>query len=126
MGETIHRKKLFGGRMTAQQIHAKYAWHGRKCDGCGAPPAMRIQVFVALQDMEVKLREAMMVEIAMRRVVTKMTVLGTAVRTTFVHACERCGPAAQRAAARGPSYAMVDLDVGPGPDKPIVGVIGAL
>jgi hypothetical protein len=125
MGENLHRKKLFGGRMTAHEIHVKYAWHGRKCDGCGAPPAMRIQIFVALSDMEVKLREAVQVEIALRRVATKMTVLGTAVRTSFVHACAACGPAAERAAARGPSYAMVDIDRGPGPDRQVVGVIAA-
>lgn len=127
MSEIVHRRKLFGGRMTAMEIHRKYAWNNAKCDGCGSgATVIRIQVFVPLADMEQKLREAVQVEIALRRVTTRMTIRGTAVRTSFVHACEGCRVAAERAAARGPSYAIVDLDRGPGEDKPVVGVIASV
>lgn len=127
MSEILHRKKLFGGRETAQQIHAEMAWGGRKCDGCGQPPAIRIQVFVALADMEVHLREAVQLEIARGKIHRVQMKQGPAVRVSCMHACRFCQVTAERVAARdAPSYAIVDIERGPGPDKPIVGVVSAL
>lgn len=124
--DIIHRRKLFGGRITAHEIHAKYAWNNRRCDACGGPTAIRVQIFVALRDMSAAVREAVEVEIALGRIHAKSTINGPAVRTSFMHACSGCSMAAERAAARGPSFAMIDIDRGPGVDKPVVGVIGSI
>jgi hypothetical protein len=124
MAEIIHRKKLFDGRPAAE-VYAETAWSGAKCTGCGAkPPAIRVQVFVALSDMSVTVREAVLYEIAFRRVSTVKTVRGEAVRTSEAYACRLCAASLERTVARhAPSYALVDFERGPGPDNPIVGVI---
>lgn len=122
----VHRSKLFGGRATAHELHAKLAWGGKPCSACGAPPAIRIQIFVALSDMSLALRLAVEAEIAAGRLHTMHSTAGPAVRTSVMMACSRCAPAAERAAANpsyAPSYAIVDIDRGPGEDKPVVGVI---
>lgn len=121
----IHRDKLFGGRHTAEELHAKLAFGNHRCDGCGGPPAIRISVFVPLRDMALDLRLAVEFEISQGRINTVKTSAGLAVRTSFVHACKLCQPTAERAAARGaPSYAIVDIMRGPSPDQPLVQVIG--
>jgi hypothetical protein len=126
MGDTIHFKKLFGGRASAQEIHAKYAWHRQKCSACGQPPAMRVQVFLLINDMEASLREAIKVQIALKAIRTTKTDHGIAVKWSDVYACKNCQPTCERQAARAPSYAIVDIDRGPSPDRPVVGVVSAL
>ena len=121
--EIIHRRKNFDGRETAQQVHAELAWFGEKCHACGGPPALKVHVFLLLSDMTAATREAVMFEIGMGRVAPVHGPRGMAVRWTTKVACARCAPALERAAARGtPSWACVEIDRGPGPDSPIVGV----
>lgn len=126
MGEIIHRSKLFGGRMTAAELHAKYAWGGAKCSACGGPPAMRVQVFLVLADIEAGQRFVLLREIALGRIRAVRMGPGPAVKYSDAYACSRCSPALERQAARAPSYALIDIDRGPGPDNPVVGVIAAL
>lgn len=118
----IHRDKLFGGQVTAEELHAKLAWGGANCSACPSPAAMRVQIFVALRDMSANLRRAVEIQVALGNIHTVPTALGPAVRTSYQFACHRCSPALERAAARGPSYAIVDIDRGPGPDRILVGV----
>lgn len=125
MSEIIHRKKNFGGRETAQQVHAELAWYGERCHACGSPPALKASVFLWLADMTVQSREAVMFEIGMGRIAPIRTPRGMAVRWVTKVACSTCAPALERALARKtPSWAMVELDRGPGPDAPIVQVAG--
>jgi hypothetical protein len=122
----IHRKKLFDGRETAQQVHAELAWYGLSCGSCGGPPALQVQVFALLSDLSPNARLVMGIEIENKRVDPIKTPKGTAVRMSHAVACSMCAPALERAAARGPSWAWVELDRGPGADNPIVGVIDTL
>jgi hypothetical protein len=123
MADIIHRKRLFDGRPAAE-VYAETAWPGKVCTGCGGkPPAIRVQIFVALQDMSAQLREVALYEIALRRLNTVRTKRGPAIRTGEAYACRLCQASLERTAARAPSYAMVDLERGPGPETPIVGVI---
>jgi hypothetical protein len=123
----IHRDKLFGGRTNAMDLHRRLAWGGKKCDGCGAADtAIRIQTFVALNDMSMATRMEIEFRISLGQLHTINTAAGRAIRTGIMHACPRCSPALERAAAKGPSYAIVDIDRGPGEDKPVVGVISAI
>lgn len=120
----IHRRKLFGGRYTAMELHRKLAWGGHLCDGCGAKDvSLRVQVFVALSDMSLTTRMEIEFQISIGALKKVMTAGGHAIRTSIMHACPRCQPALERATARGPSYAMRDLDYGPGEDKAQVQVI---
>lgn len=122
----IHRRKLFGGVETAQEVHARVAWGGAKCDGCKGPPSIRIQIFVALNDMSLDTRVALEAEIAAGRIRTVPLTNGPGVCVSRAFACAICQPAAERAAARGPSYAVVDIERGPGADIPVVGVTATI
>lgn len=120
----IHRAKLFQGRTTAMDLHRELAWGGHRCDGCGAKDtAIRIQTFVLLKDMSMATRMAIEFQISIRKLHTAKFRDGEAIRTGVIHACPRCSPAAERAAAQGPSFAIVDIDRGPGEDKPMVQVL---
>lgn len=132
MGRTqriIHRKKLFDGQYTAAELHAKLAYpRDARCGGCRTNRiAIRIQTFVHLSDIEANARHALEIEIALGRLHTVQLVHGPGVRTGLIYACHLCAPAAEIAAAKGPSYAVVDIDRGPGEDKIIsqVPLIGA-
>lgn len=118
----IHRRALFGGRTTAEELHAKHAFHGARCDACKAPPSIRIQVFVRIVDMNPSEKVAVEEAIKLGMVKPVKLATGPAILYSRVHACRMCAPAAERAAARGPSYAIVDIMRSPGADKPIVGV----
>lgn len=122
MADIIHRRRLFNGRPAAE-VYAEDAWPGAKCSGCGsAHVVLRVQVFIALSDMSADLRHRAMIELALRRVYSVKTKRGTAIRWSEQYACGLCRAALERAAARGPSYAIVDLERPPGPEVPIVGV----
>lgn len=127
MGEPIiHTKKLFDGRYTAEELNAKLAWGAHKCNGCGGPPAIRISIYVALTDIELNARLAIMFEIEQGRINTVPLSDGPGIRVSFIHACKNCQATAERAAARGaPSYAVVDIQRGPGPDAPMIQVVGS-
>lgn len=121
--EIIHRRKNFGGLETTQQVYAEMAWGGMKCDACGGPPALRVQVFLLLSDMTADTRAAIELQIALGKISPIRGPKGTAVRWCSKVACARCAPALERAAAKGvPSYCCVEIDRGPGPDSPIVAV----
>lgn len=126
-GEVVHRKKPFGGRETAEQVHAELAWYGEKCHACGGPPALRVRVYLVLADMTVQSREAVMLEIGLGRIAPIRGPRGLAVMWASKVACRGCSPALERAVARrAPSWAEVAFDRGPGADSPIVGVVADL
>lgn len=121
----IHSTKLFGGRTTAMELHRKLAWKNHPCDGCGAKDtSLRVQTFVLLSDMSLDTRLAIEYQVSIGKLHTIKTPSGKAIRTGIQHACPRCSPALERAAAKGPSYAIVDIDRGPGEDKPMIQVVG--
>lgn len=124
MADIIHRKKLFDGRPAAE-VYAETAWPGLVCTGCGGkPPALRVQVFVALSDMSLTTREVVLYEIAFGRIRTVKTKRGLAIKTSEALACRLCQVALELSVARhAPSYAMIDFERTPGPENPIVGVI---
>lgn len=126
MGEIIRRDKLFGGRMSADELHVKYAWHGKKCSACGAPPALRIQSFILISDLVPWQKDHVTLEIAMGRLHPVKLEPGPALRYGDVYACSTCAPAAERQAAKCPSYMVVWLERSPGSDNPIVGVASSL
>lgn len=124
----IHSTKLFGGRETAMELHRRLAWNGKPCDGCGAKDtSLRIQTFVLMSDMSADTRMAIEFQISIKKLhAAKLPGGRRAIRTGVMHACPRCAPSLERAAAKGPSYAILDFDRGPGEDKPLIQVVSPL
>jgi hypothetical protein len=47
--EILHRKKFMDGKMTPKEVHRAFGL-GRPCSNCGGPPAIRIRVFMPLDE----------------------------------------------------------------------------
>lgn len=125
--EKIHRSKLFGGVATAQEVHAKYGFRQAcQATGCGATPVIQIKMFM-LHDEFVQRNPQMATMIAMsnpggKYIPCTPTTFGPMVRFSTVAACRTHQKDAEMAAAKAPSYVLVEIDRGPGADKPIVQV----
>lgn len=129
---TLHRKKFMGGRMSAEEVHAKLAFPpGCRCNGCGKPPQIRAITMAPLD--EVKKRDPDFDQLSALALINaeaaerfyKMCVQikgsdgkpQTYIRLSTAYACKSCGPAMERALAKGPSWVIVEINRGPGPDK---------
>ena len=121
---TIHRKQLFGGRETAAEVHARLGWRGR-CSAhvagppCGGTPVIRIMSFMPVTDF--RARAPWIAEALIAPRVVRMT-YGPMVRIGKVLACAHHRQEAERAAARAPSCVLVEIDRGPGAERPVVQV----
>lgn len=125
MSETIHRKKLFGGRESAEQVHRRLAFPvGSRC-ACGSEKvAIRIRTLMPASDVvsqhpDWAIRKAMQQGgklLVVDSKVGKLVVVGE------IYACDLCRSTAERVAAKAPSWAIVEIERGPGPDKPLVQV----
>lgn len=135
----IHRKKLFGGRQTAQEVHAQHAFPPHAtCAGCHAPYnklQTRVIILMPLDEMRKRDREfdeifnaaelaakagkpETLAKLHDRLVPTKH---GPHVRISTTYGCEACTPELERAAAKAPSWCIVDINRGPGKDKAVAG-----
>jgi len=128
-----HLKKLFNGRHTAEEVHQQVAWGGARCL-CGGAAAIRIRLFSDARELLPggKL-EALGAQMAFANggQVPCVDFKGASgqpvkhVRISDVYACKRCQTTAERSAAHPPHgwpELVVEIDRGPGPDKPIVAV----
>ncbi len=104
---------------TPQQMHARLAWYGRRCR-CGGPPAILIRVLAPFKELY---RIAPETVTAMAhsdpahpgQLPIIPTKHGPMIKTSEVVACANCAPAAERAAAHGPSWVIIEIDRGPDP-----------
>lgn len=125
--ETIHRKKLFGGRETAMEVHRAGAWGNRPCTTCGGPPILRIVVLCPVMDYILKVHPVI---IEMRKAANDGILpmmpskFGPLIRMTNVYACSNCARSAEAAAARPPAgwrdSLIVDIDRGPEVERTMV------
>jgi hypothetical protein len=114
----IHTKK-FGHRTgeTPQEMHARLAWKGRVCRSCGGPPVIRIKVLTPVKEMN----PGIVAAIALRnpdgsgQLPVIKTAHGDMLMTADVFACRACRRDAERAAAKGPSFNIVEIDRGVDP-----------
>ena len=121
----VHRTKLFGGRRTAAEVHAQHGFR-RRCEKCGGPPSIQIKMFM-LHDEFVKRAPLLAAEIAASNasgpyVPAVETKFGNMVMYAKVTACRMHAKELEHMAAKAPSYVMVEIDRGPGPENPIVQV----
>jgi hypothetical protein len=49
--QVIHRKKLFNGQGTAQEIHRRIAMAGKICGRCHAPATVRVRSFAPAKEL---------------------------------------------------------------------------
>jgi len=125
--EIIHRKKLFGGVATAEEVHAKHGIR-QPCqsDGCKNTPVVQVKLFM-LHNEFVQRSPQMAAMIAMsnpdgRYIPSVPTTFGPMVMFSKVAACRAHQRELEREAAKAPSYVLVEVDRGPGADRPIVQV----
>lgn len=124
-------KKLFGGRTTAQDIWRQHVIGKRLCNKCQAPATMEGHLFWPVEDFE-RDQPALAVQIASQHhggipFVSFRSAGG--VKRDFVHmptlyACGNCAREMERMLARAPSYVVVEVRRGPGPDKIVSAVPG--
>lgn len=119
------RKKFMDGRMTPQEAHSKWGFPvGAKCAHCGAPPLVSIRSFA--EEAEMLKRDPMLkilqaAEPEKYQAMQLRTKQGMYLRIAVAYACAQCARAAEKAAAKHPSWMFVDVDRGPDPLKIVVG-----
>lgn len=119
--ETRHIKKFMGGRMSPQDLHQAVGVRN-PCVGCGQPSVIRIKVLVGLKELTARhpefVAQIMTTNPNGLYVPTVDTTYGKMVKVSDVGACRLCQKDAETAAARGaPSWAIVEIDRGPGADR---------
>lgn len=124
--EIIHRKKLFGGRETAQDVHRKLAWAGGRCYlCCGVDIVAKFEYFQSPKDL-MKYEPGIASDIVSRSDNGQLPVwqskYGPLVRFWSEYACRTHLKYVEIQAARLPSRIHVEIDRGVGEDKIIVQV----
>lgn len=125
-GPIIHRRKLFDGQITAEELHRREVWGRERCHACrGRPVVIEIRSSILVKDLPPLVQSAMVLDMAagIQKWAPFDTKYGKAVQSGQVFACAACAKDAERAAARGPSYALVHIDRGVGADNPVVQVL---
>lgn len=122
--EILHRQKFMKGQMTPQEAHRKWGI-GKRCSGCGAPGAIRIRVFMPV-DEAMKKAPNLMAQIMLANPdgSNKLPTIrfkeskGDEAGKEYIKAsdtawCSHCSTQARLDAARGaPSWAVVEIDEG--------------
>ena len=125
--ERLHRRKLWNGRCTSEEVWRQHLPQDARCGGCGSSKvAMRVRTFVPLDWLLNKAPQLAM-EIAAKnegRLHLVDFTHGKHVRVGDAFACDLCKKALEQEAAKAPSHVTVQIDRGPGPDNPIVQVVG--
>ncbi len=122
-GKTRHVKKFMGGRITPDELHRALGIRG-VCAICEGPGAIRIKVLVQLDELTKRQPEYVAQIMATNPdglfVPTVATTYGPMVKVSDIVACDNCKVDAERSAAKGPSWALVEIDRGPGKDRAVV------
>ena len=129
--ERGYRRKLFDGKTTAQELHNNTLFRDKVCAGCGARPTTVFRVFFPLDELVKRDGEnvgrsllqdpehfkSCCLEFVGADGVTREPF----VRVSTAYSCAQCLPAAEREAAKLPSWAHVEINRGPAADKIVVG-----
>lgn len=122
MSRPIHIKK-FGQATgeTPQEMHARLAWRGRRCQVCSGPPVVRIKVLTPVSEMAPGVLAAIAAADpeGKGRLPVIPTKHGNVLMTADVFACKLHQKGAERAAAKGPSFNIVEIDRGPDPTNKV-------
>lgn len=136
--KVVFKDKLFQGIMTAEEYWRKHtATRGEKCRMCeNQKIAIRIRVFVEVDELVNRSPEIAGVIMArsddgsIPYVPMQFSGKGGKVYKMVMVSvnafCDSCAVDAERYAAKGPSWALVEIDRGPGKDKTVVQVPSAI
>ncbi len=120
----IHRKKLFGGRMTAEDVHQKYAFPPHAKCACGARPMTRAIVMIELEEAKKRMPQldgVMLFEpqLFLSQIVQIKETDTTRpyLRISIAYACKMHRRELERQLAKAPSHCIVEFNHGPGTDK---------
>jgi hypothetical protein len=123
MGEARRRKLIRDGE-TNVEAHARLAWEGKRCDGCGSPAvSVAMRSGATVEDLVKHAPDlAAALEVAGVRPFMPHKTFGTKPVVIFktVFACRACQSALERAAAQHPSWVFVDVARPPKPDRQMV------
>lgn len=123
--ERIHRTQLFGGKTTAEELHAKLAWGHKHCTACkNKKIVLVVRLLAPLKECMSTWPELLGAMKAANggtipRVETKF---GPLVKISEVAACTMCRRDAEKVAAKAPSWCVIEFDRGPGPENASVSV----
>lgn len=131
--ETIHRRQLFGGHATADEVWRKSLPPDAVCKCGSRKVAIRARTFMPLFDL-LKDHPVLAMQIAGQNggQVPCADMRGPGnrpvkhARLGQVFACDSCKTDLEKALAHGPSYIIVDIERGPGAERPIIQVAGGI
>ena len=114
-------RRMFGEELSPEQLHRAFALR-KPCHICGGPPAIRIRVLAPVTELMAKSPDVMLAIAANNPehpggIPTIPTKYGPMVMVSDLTACDRCKVEAERASAKHPSWVIVEIDHGAGPDK---------
>lgn len=119
------RKKLFGGRETAQEVHRRVAWAGGKCYVCGSRD-LAIKLSYAMEPFLLATKEpniaAQLMLLNDGQLPIWRSKYGPLVIYWTEYACKGDQRYVEREAAKLPDYIKVEIDRGVGEDKAVVQV----
>lgn len=117
-------KKFQNGDITPNDFYRKHGFPpGAKCAGCQGPPAIKATVFVEYQEavkremIPAALPDGEINEAVARTIVNFRGPSGPVphFRASSAYACSNCRVEMERALAKGPSWAIVEINEGPDP-----------
>lgn len=114
MSAPQHRKRFDGGRMSVEEYHSTYAFGpNAKCAMCHVyRPMTRFVVMIPYDELKRRDKDFALLEMMdPGRIAAMMVPLkhGMHVRVSTQDVCAGCTPAAERVAARSPSWAVVNI-----------------
>lgn len=120
--KVIHLKRFASGKMTPQEMHVQ-SLH-KSCAVCGAPATVRLRTLVQLSEL-VKRQPEFVAQVMATNpngpyVPAVPTIHGPMVKVSDIGTCPNCRKAAEVAAARGPSWAIVEIVEGPESRNPVL------
>lgn len=117
-----HIQKFAKGELTPRETHI--AALNKRCEQCGRPASVRLRVLVLLDEL-VQRSPELVAQVMMTNpdgsctVPTIPTKYGPMVKVSDVGACDSCRSAAEKAAARCPSWCLVEISVPPEDKNPV-------
>ena len=133
MSKIIHRKKLFGGRETAQEVQARLGFPpDARCSGCKRGKGALKSVARTFWPIDELLKRDPVSSLLMQSNPAKFMELVTQTKhgphvrmsTTYCCADTSCQRAFQLALTKLPSWVLVDRNDGPGADTIVSGWAG--
>jgi hypothetical protein len=112
----VHVHKFDKGVRTPDEVHRQLAFGPKaRCVGCGSDkPAIRIKTLCPADELMRRRPDLVATLIALNKegpyLPTIPTTYGPMVVVANTYACDTCKSAAERAAAHGPSWLIVEID----------------